>query len=158
MRKIEEILKGAKDSLEKDGVDQWQRGYPNLDQVREDLERGEGFVFEEEGEVLAYAFLKAEREETYLPIEDSFKGQRPLTIHRFCVSQSKRKGGVGTRFFKEIMAYGRENSFDSLLIDTHRDNFRMRGLIGKFDFTYKCLIYVDDAGIQKERLCFERLL
>lgn len=42
--RIIEILKDGKNQLAERGVDQWQGDYPSLDQIREDIEKGQAFL------------------------------------------------------------------------------------------------------------------
>ena len=157
--RISELIDDGSKSLKEDGVDQWQRGVPNRDDVLNDIKLEEGYVFEEEGEVLAYAFLKTGVEESYFPEEDKFlyKGDY-ITIHRFCVDGKKRNRKIASRFFAEIVEFAKKNEYKALRIDTHRENFRMRSFIEKNKFREAAIVFIDDNNIFKERIAFELLL
>ena len=57
-----------------------------------------------------------------------------------------------------IIAYAKENNKDSLRIDTHEDNFKMRGLILKMGFEELGQIYIKDDGMTKPRIAYELIL
>lgn len=86
------------------------------------------------------------------------KGNNAYTIHTFCVADEAKGKGVASKFFDEIITFAKENGKDSLRIDTHEDNFKMRGLIEKMGFQFLGQIYIKDNGQTKPRLAYELLL
>lgn len=86
------------------------------------------------------------------------KGVDAYTIHTFCVENHAKGKGVASLFFEEIIDYARENGKDSLRIDTHEDNFKMRGLIKKLGFKELGQIYIRDNGLTKARIAYELML
>ena len=158
LKKIVNIIESAKKSLKDEGIDQWQIDSMNEDFLERQIATGKSFVYEEYGQVLAYAFLSKEKEEAYKPWEDDFAGKNPLTIHTFAVDKDMTKRGVALKFFIDIIIYAEKNSFDALRIDTHEDNFKMRGLINKLGFKRLGQIFIDEEGTKKPRICYERVL
>lgn len=158
LNKIGNIIENAKKDLKSEGIDQWQIGSMNEYFLRGQIETGKSFVYEDQGVVCAYAFLSDEKEEAYRVWEDDFDGKSPLTIHTFAVDTKMTKNGIAMKFLIDIIIYAEKNSFDALRIDTHEDNFKMRGLINKFGFRTVGEIYIDEEGAKKPRICYERLL
>lgn len=152
---IMKIINDAKKSLRKDKVDQWQKGVPNIENIKNDIDNQKGYVYYNKDNILAYAFLKDGIEESYEVQEDKFKYKNYLTIHRFCVDGNYRRENIATKFFGEIYEYARKRGFDSIRIDTHRDNFKMRGFIRKNKFSKVATVYVDYNGVKKERIAYE---
>lgn len=152
---IMKIIDDAKKSLRKDKVDQWQNGVPNIENIKNDIDLKKGYLYYNKEDILAYAFLKDDIEESYLPQEDKFKYKNYLTIHRFCVNGNYRNQNIATNFFKEIYEFAKKKGFDSIRIDTHRDNTKMRGFIRKNKFIKVAIVYVDDNGVKKERIAYE---
>lgn len=158
LKKIINIIENAKKSLKKDGVDQWQIDSMNEKFLLGQIEVDKAFVYEDKGEILAYCFLSDEKEEAYRPWEDDFEGKIPLTIHTFAVNARATQKGIATRLFIDIIRHAEKNFFDALRIDTHKDNFKMRGLINKLGFRKIGEILIDEEGAKKPRICYERLL
>ncbi len=158
LKKISEIIDKAKESLKNDGVDQWQNGTPNLPLLGQQVSRANSYVYEKDGFIVVYAYLSEEYEPTYASVKSIMKGKNPITIHTFCVDKDIRGEGVASKFFKEIKAYAIKNNKDAIRIDTHEDNFRMRGFIDKMGFSYLGPIYVDDNGKIMPRLAYELML
>ncbi|WP_297282033.1 GNAT family N-acetyltransferase [uncultured Anaerococcus sp.] len=158
LKKVNIIIDKAKESLKNDGVDQWQNGTPNLPLLGQQVSRNNSYVYEKDDEVLAYAYLSPDYEPTYASVMKYMKGRSPITVHTFCVDKDMAGSGIATAFFEEIEDFARENGKDSIMIDTHEDNFRMRGLIGKMGFSYIGPIYIDDNGKIMPRLAYELIL
>lgn len=158
LKTIENIITSAKISLREDGVDQWQIDSMNEKFLKNQISEGKSYVYEEASQILAYAYLSDIKEEAYLPFEDDFLGKNPITIHTFAVDKSMTKRGIALKFFIDIIKHAEKNGFDSLRIDTHEDNLKMRGLINKMGFKKIGEIFIDEEGVKKPRICYERLL
>lgn len=157
INKIVNIIEDAKCGLKADGIDQWQIESMDENFLKGQIESGKAYIYEE-GEILAYGFLSDEKESAYKVWEKDFEGDRPLTIHTFAVDSKMKKRGIALKFFIDIIKFAEENHFDSLRIDTHEDNFKMRGLINKLGFKKIGNIFIDEEGRKKPRICYERLL
>lgn len=155
---IENIIILAKKSLREAGIDQRQIDSMNKNFLENQIRQGKSFVYEENEKILAYAYHSDEKELAYKVWEDQFVGQKPITIHTFAVENSMTKRGVALKFFIDIIKYAEKNGYDSLRIDTHEDNFKMRGLINKLGFKRIGEIYIDEEGKKKPRICYERIL
>lgn len=158
INKIEYIIESAKKALKEDGVDQWQIGSMDRNFLENQINKGKSYVYEDRGEVIAYAYLSDDKEAAYEDLEDSFKGENYITIHTFAVDMESREKGLGSRFMMEILKYGVNQNLDSLRIDTHQDNFRMRSLLNKFDFKKIGNILIDEEGRKKLRIAYELIL
>ncbi len=153
--KIEEILLLAKSSLLKDGVDQWQKSSPNRHMILEQIEKGEGFVYEVDNEVAAYAHIHDHEEANYQIHADRFKGKDYYTVHTFMADTRGKFEKPGKKFMEEIIDCAKEMNKDSIRLDTHDDNFRMKGMLDKFGFTYIGVIQIDEEGVKKDRNAYE---
>ena len=158
LEKILIIIEGAKKSLKKDGVDQWQIEPMGYDFLSEQIDKDKSFVYEKDGEVLAYCFLSNDKEKSYDPIDDKFSGKNYITIHTFAVKSDKKCKNIGTNFLKDIKSYAKSMGLDSIRIDTHEDNKKMLGLIKKFSFKKRGQIFIDEAGAKKPRIAYELIL
>lgn len=153
-----EIYKQAKESMRKNGIDQWQDGYPNGDSFSSDCENGISIVAVDEGHIIATAAAYIGHEPTYDKIFDgkwlTDNGTYGI-IHRIAVSTDAKKKGVATSIVEYTEILCRENSISSMRCDTHRDNKLMQGMLKKNGYKYCGIIYLDNGD---ERLGFEKLL
>ena len=156
--KINKIIDKAKVSLKQDGVDQWQKGSPDTALLARQISRNRAYVYEFDNEIAAYAYLSEDFEPTYTSVMKDSKAKNPITVHTFCVDSDLSKNGIATSFFGEIIDFAKAENKDAIRIDTHEDNFKMRGLIEKMDFSYLGIIYIDDMGSIMPRLAYELIL
>ena len=153
------IIDDGKKALKKDGIDQWQNGLPDREGICENIRTGQSFVYEEDGEILSFAYLKKAYEEDYREIDKNFKKHGLyLTIHRLSVKESAKKRGVAKKFFDQIISYGKDLKMEAIRIDTHPDNFKMQNLIKKFSFEKVGICTVDDKIKRSRRYVYELVL
>lgn len=123
---------------------QWGDGYPKRELLESDIEKGELFVYEEDGVLHGvFAFILGE-DPTYAYIEDGkWPNSKPYgTIHRIA-SDGKTKG-----VFTKCFAFTLERA-DEIRIDTHHDNLPMQHVVEKHGFQYCGVIYVSDGTPRK---------
>lgn len=128
---------------------QWGRHYPSKEQIAEDIEKEQLYVYETEGNVHGVFVFAIGEDPTYQHIEngswisDSTYG----FIHRVA--------GDGTQkgLMKNIIEYCSEIIFH-LRIDTHEDNKIMQHLILKNGFKQCGTIFTADGS---PRIAFERM-
>lgn len=159
LEKIMTIIEDAKIALKEDGIDQWQNGLPRRENIRKNIEDEEGFVYLFDDKIAAFVYLKQAYEKDYENIEARFKiHEKFLTIHRLCVSKDIKNRGIGKKFIEEIIAYAIKNKKKAIRIDTHRKNFKMKALIGGFNFKEIGICFVDDGKGKAERIAYELVL
>ena len=147
---IGEIYENAKRFMRESGnVNQWNDGTPNIDTAREDMERGVGYVVEEDGKILAVFMFALGDDPTYAKIYDgAWLSDEPYgVIHRIAVAQQ----GRGMIEFCINHCYSICNN---LRIDTHRDNAPMRHALEKRGFKYCGIIYLENGD---ERLAYQKI-
>lgn len=126
---------------------QWIASYPNDELLQMDIEKGNSYVVEQENEVVATFVLSGEKDPTYDVIyEGAWKNDLPYgTIHRIA-SNGKVKG-----IMHLAMQFALEQ-YETIRIDTHRDNLVMQNAIYKEKFEYCGIIHCWNGS---ERLAFQ---
>ena len=129
--------------------DQWAGGYPNADDVINDIALGASYVVTEGDKILAVFYFRVENDPTY---ERIFEGEwldnsEYAVIHRVAVAEAG-KGIVG-RIFDYCYA-----EFPHLRIDTHRLNAPMLRALRKNGFSRRGMIYLSKGD---ERIAFEKI-
>lgn len=153
------VIKEAQRFLAKEGVDQWQDGFPNPDIIKADIENWESFVFEEKGEIFGFFTLALEEDEGYKTVYEGqwlLEGRPYATIHRTAFSDKARGQGLSEKMFDFCENIGKENNVESIRVDTHEDNKRMRHIIEKNNYTYCGHIFLAISGAK--RVIYEKLL
>ncbi len=156
---IMSIIKDAQNYLANLGIDQWQDGYPNEEQIQLDISNKDSYVIVDDMErVMATTVFTTKEEPTYQTIEGNWKTKGTVlygVIHRLAVSDNFRSCGIANFVFEECEARLKKMNADSLRIDTHRQNKGMQYLMDKMGYAYCGIIYVTNGD---ERLAYEKLL
>lgn len=153
------IINDAKEYLASQKIDQWQNGYPNTDQVANDIKKNESYVVvNDENEVIATAMFTTNPEPTYKIIDGHWIVNENNTygvVHRMAIKKEFRKFGLATFMFHKFHQQLLEKNIKSLKIDTHEKNFGMQALIKKLGYTYCGIIY---TNYHAKRLAFEKVI
>ena len=149
MASIMQVMEAAKEIMRSSGnMHQWTDGYPSEAVILSDMEKGGGFVVEENSQIAAYFALLSAPEPTYAKIYDGEwldNGQSYHVVHR--IASHPDAHGI----FSSIMDFC--STIDSnIRIDTHRDNRIMQHVIKKYGFTYCGIIYLASGD---ERLAYQ---
>lgn len=149
------ILQDAIAQRKKDGSDQWQNGYPNMDTVINDIEQGYGYVVMENDTILAYAAIIFGIEPNYIEITGNWLSEDPYAaIHRVGTSELYKGKGIATKLFELIEALCKSKNTYSIKVDTNFDNKQMLRILEKLDYTYCGEIFFSGAS----RKAYQKIL
>ena len=150
MTSIMQVMEAAKGIMRSSGnTHQWTDGYPSEDVILSDMEKGGGYVLEEDSQIVAYFALLTSPEPTYAKIYNGewLDDERPYhVVHR--IASYPGVHGI----FSSIMDFCFSND-PNIRIDTHRDNTIMQHNIAKHGFTYCGIIYLANGD---ERLAYQK--
>lgn len=111
-----QVLEEVKAHMLNEGIDQWDDEYPNIKVLTEDTEKGEGFVYEEEGKVLAYMALNELCDEEYNDL--NWKTPTPfIVIHRLFVKPAAQGKGISSKMIRYAEEFTKENKYKSIRFD-----------------------------------------
>jgi GNAT superfamily N-acetyltransferase len=153
------IIEDAKGYLASQKIDQWQKGYPNVEQVENDVKNRESYVVvNDENKVIATAMFTINKEPTYKVIDGNWRvDERQIygVIHRMAIKKEFRKFGLASFMFHEFHLQLLEKNIQSLKIDTHEKNIGMQSLIKKLGYQYCGVIF---TAYGDKRLAFEKVI
>jgi RimJ/RimL family protein N-acetyltransferase len=153
------IINDAKAYLASQNIDQWQNGYPNADQVENDIKNTESYVVvNDKDTVIATAMFTTKPEPTYKIINGNWKideNEKYGVVHRMAIKKEFRKFGLATFMFLEFHQQLLEKNIKSLKMDTHEENLGMQALIKKLGYTYCGIIY---THYKAKRVAFEKVI
>ena len=156
---IMSIIKDAQCYLRSLGIDQWQDGYPNEEQILADIKNEDSYVIGNEGEeLMGTVVFTTKPEPTYESVDGEWltKGDSKYgVIHRLAVSDEYRGFGVAKYIFEFCEDQLINSNVKSMRIDTHRDNKGMQKLIKGLGYQY-CGVIILTSGA--ERLAYEKVL
>ena len=126
---------------------QWKNGGPDAETVRQDVERGVGYVCEDGGEIVAAFMFYIGEDDTYSKIYDgNWLDDEPYAvIHRIAVAKHGR--GIAAFCFSECF-----KRFPNLKIDTHTDNLPMQRALARAGFCRCGKIFLKNG---EERIAYQ---
>jgi GNAT superfamily N-acetyltransferase len=131
------ILQYAIEKRRLEGSRQWQDGYPNEESVRMDIEKGYGYVLEENATILLYAAILFDGEPAYEAIEGKWLTDGPYAVlHRIAASPMAKGKGVAYHLFHRVEALCLAQGIDSIKVDTNFDNAAMLKILSNLGYTY----------------------
>ena len=155
---IMSIIKDAQNYLNDLDIDQWQDGYPNVEQISIDIKNEDSFVIKNfEESIMGTVVFTTKEEPTYSDVDGSWltaPDSKYGVIHRLAVSNKFRSSGVAKYVFQHCEKELVNANIKSMRIDTHRDNKGMQKLITGMGYIY-CGVIILSSGA--ERLAFEKV-
>ncbi len=146
--RLQEIFAIARKFMAETGnPNQWGADYPSDEQLRNDIENGDSFICIAENKIVGTFVLRGGNDPTYDIIYDgAWQNDLPYgTIHRIA-SSGEMKGIMHIAMQFALQHY------QSIRIDTHRDNQVMQNAIHKEGFTYCGIIHCWNGS---ERLAYQ---
>jgi ribosomal protein S18 acetylase RimI-like enzyme len=157
---IMKIIADAQCYLAELGIDQWQDGYPNEEQIILDIKNQDSYlIINNEGVTIGTTVFTFKEESTYQQIEGEWITSETAkygVIHRLAVDNKYRGLGLAKFVFDTCEEMVEQHAAaKSLRIDTHRQNLGMQGLLRKRNYNYCGVIYLDSGD---DRLAFEKVI
>ncbi len=136
LKRLMELTREAQAWFRSRGIDQWQDGYPTPEIFLADIEAGNSYVGELEGEVILTGCLAFGEEPTYAQIyEGAWLNEAPYgVVHRLVTASAHKGAGRAEEFFRFAIEECRRRGVENLRVDTHRDNLPMQRLLQRLKF------------------------
>ena len=152
---IWQILKDAIQRRKEDGSNQWQDGYPNMDVVKNDIERKIGFVLTQNDNIIGYTAVIINDEPDYINIEGKWlTNQEFMVYHRVAISKKFLAKGMAKKMMKLIEEYALSKNIYSLKADTNHDNKPMLKIFEKMGYSFCGTVHIR----QSPRKAYEKVL
>ncbi len=136
------ILQDAIKRRKEEGSNQWQDGYPNIEIVKNDIDKGEGFVLTEGKIIIGYCAVLLNDEPEYAKIVGKWLSNTDFVVfHRIAISEKYLGKGFAKIMIKHIEYYALKNSIYSIKADTNFDNIIMKHIFENLNFIYCGEVY-----------------
>lgn len=152
---VELVAQGCA-ALARQGVDQWQDGYPSPETIRRDLLRGDGRIVRIDGAAAAYAAFVFDGEPAYDRIEEGgWAAEGPyVAVHRLVVGERFVRRGIAAALLREAAREALVRGIRSFRIDTHPDNGPMRALLVREGFACRGKVRYEAVRLAYEKPIF----
>ena len=136
------ILQEAIIRRKNDGSNQWQDGYPNPDVVKNDIEKGYGYVLTEGKNIIGYCAVVVNYEPEYLKIEGKWlTDSKFVVIHRLALSENYLGKNLSKMIIEFVADFAIKNSIYSIKVDTNHDNIPMMKIFEKSGFSFCGIVH-----------------
>lgn len=134
---------------------QWDENYPKVSNFIDDINKGELYVIDEDGELGGFACINKDEPEEYKDLAWKLD-TTALVIHRMAVNPKFRRKGIGTKLINFADELALKENIKLLKTDTYSLNTKMQGLFEKCGYTFVGEI----SFLKKERsfYCYDKLI
>ncbi len=161
LNQIMEIVRGAQAYLARQGVDQWQDGYPPVSAFASDIADGACHLFLDNERIAGVITVRFGDEESYRTLTGGawLTAGPYAVIHRIAVREDLR----GTGLTDQMMDFAEDSAkvagCAGIRVDTHADNIPMRHVAARHGFALcgQVLLYRGTPQ-QMPRIAFEKKL
>jgi len=157
INRIMDIIRQAQEYLRNKGVDQWQDNYPNLNIIRDDIEKRKGYVLEKDGQVVATVAISFSDEKTYEKIYEGkwITENEYAVIHRIAVDNNFKGKRLSSEIIAQVEKMCLQSDIYSIKVDTHKQNESMKKMLSNNGFQYYGIIFLEDGS---ERVAYEKVI
>ena len=150
------MYKSCVKGMIKNGIDQWDDTYPDIETINQDLEKQSYYVAEIEGEIIGGINIDQNQDKTYLEIDWEDKSDSFLVVHRLAIKEEfwDKKIGKKLMIFAENMVI--EKGLKSIRLDTYSGNPKAMEFYRKLG--YKELGTIKLKPNKNEYYCFEKII
>jgi len=131
------IIQQAIARRKNDGSKQWQDGYPNEAVLKQDVEKGVGYVLTNNDIFAGYAAILINDEPAYAELKGEWLTNGDfVVVHRLAVAESYIGKGLAQKIMLCTEELAMENDVFSVKVDTNFDNLPMLKIFEKLGYTY----------------------
>ena len=150
------IIEKAKIYMKENKINQWSENYPNEDDFLTDLKENRLYVADIDGKVIGMAVLVLDGDADYKNIDGKWLSAGKYgVIHRIAVNPDYKSQNVAKNLLDFFEKKLKELNYDSIRVDTHKDNKSMLRFIEKNGFQKCGIVYIRNTD---ERIAFEKPL
>jgi GNAT superfamily N-acetyltransferase len=112
---------------------QWEIDYPRFNDFEKDVLSNSIYVYKIDGLIVGTCTVKPEDDPPYKTI-DSWIKNNSIVIHRMLVHPLYRNRGIAIAFIDNAIKLCKNGKYESIKIDTHLENYKMRNFLKKNGF------------------------
>ena len=132
-------------------IPQWELSYPRYEHFEKDVMKKGLIIYKENDKILGCMAILPENDPPYKTIS-SWKKEYSMVIHRVLVDPTVQSKGVASKLMQFAVKESKLQGFESIKIDTHLDNYKMRKFLQRNGFIEGDYIEVID------RIAYELVL
>ena len=148
---LDELAEKVITHMMQSNIPQWKLNYPRYEHLEKDVMKRALSRYKEESNIIGCMAILPENDPPYQTIS-SWQKEYSIVIHRVLVDPSMQKKGIAKKMLDFAKQYGKQHGYESIKIDTHLENYKMRSFLQKNGFIEGDYIEVMD------RIAYEFIL
>ena len=148
---LDELAEKVITHMKESKIPQWELNYPRYEHFEKDVINKALIIYKDENKIVGCMAILPENDPPYRTIT-SWKKEYSIVIHRVLVDPMVQKKGIAKQLLDFAKQYGKQYGYESIKIDTHLDNYKMRRFLEKNGFIEGDYIEVMD------RIAYEYIL
>ncbi|MBP1744707.1 MAG: acetyltransferase [Firmicutes bacterium] len=155
LAKIMEIIKATVEEMKTYGNTQWDESYPQEKDFNRDINSGDLYVDERDGEVAGFICVNQVEPVEYEELDWSSK-EKAMVVHRMAVNPKFRRKGIASGMMKFADELANSRGIRCMKTDTYSVNPKMNALFVKCG--YKFVGEMSFLGKEKPFNSYEKFL
>ena len=151
---ISDIISNCIKYMESKGIHQWNKFYPDLDIIENDIKEEDCYVLKDNEKCIAYVAINEEQSTEYSQINWFTDGRKVLVIHRLCVHPKFQGKGIAKKILKFIEEFATKNSYSCIRLDAYSGNEKALKLYEDFGYKKAGQIYFPQRSLPF--YCYEK--
>jgi GNAT superfamily N-acetyltransferase len=148
---IDELAVKVIHHMKQSNIPQWELTYPRYEHFERDVLSNALIIYKEDGIIKGCMTMLPENDPPYQTIS-SWKKDYSMVLHRILVSPTTEKKGIAQAMLDYAIKQAIIKGYESIKIDTHLNNYKMRSFLKKNKFVEGDYIEVID------RIAYELIL
>jgi ribosomal protein S18 acetylase RimI-like enzyme len=133
LNEIMKLISSCVLNMETQGIHQWDEIYPDEKTIRNDIEKQQLYLLEDEGRVCGVIVLNEFQEPRYKSIDWKFQG-KTLVIHRLMIEPACQRKGYATMLMRFAHKLVKEGHYENIRLDAFTHNPAAVGLYEKLGY------------------------
>lgn len=133
LEEIDDLAIKVINDMAKSNIPQWTLEYPRKSHYFKDVIDNALYIYKEDNKIVGVITILPENDPPYKTITGWIK-EKSLVIHRVLVDPDYSKKGVAQALFNYAFQMGINEEYESIKIDTHLENYKMRNFLNKNNF------------------------
>ena len=153
-----DLINQAKEYFKDNDINQWQKGYPDINTILDDILLGNGYVLSKHSHLYGTMHFIIGIEPSYVKIYNGHwltDTRQYGIIHRFAIDNNHKGNGYAKKLLDYAVNICKQSGTPSIRLDIEKNNKPMKEFVLKNGFQYCGIIRLKNG---EEREAYERLI
>lgn len=158
LSRVTDLINQAKEYFKDNNIDQWQKGYPDINMILDDIMLGNSYVLSKHSYVYGTMYFTIGINPNYVKIYDGHwltDTRQYGIIHRLTIDNNHKGNGYAKKLLDYAINICKQSDTPSIRLDIQKNNKSMKDFVLKNGFKYCGIIHLSN---NEEREAYERLI